>query len=206
MDLFTSGNIVTLIISLLLVILFRQLDKNNRSIEKVKKFGDKLKAELEVFIKEKASLLQESSIGLEVQQNKAVAAVKRLESIREDLVRKETELMERTKNIANIGKHIETYDATIKQLLEMTALAETNLSRIAAESDFADSLGKKLMASQKQLAEISAVLPSLQESFTKENRANLEAAHADTLAKMAKTIADLEHRGAGILGWKRNMA
>ncbi len=151
---FTSGNIITLCISLVLIILFRQLDKNNRSIEKVKKFGDKLKADLELFIKERTAALQESSIALDVQQAKAVAAVKRLESIREDLARKEAEVVERTKAVADLGKQFDSYDKTVRQLLEMTAHAETNLGRITAESDFADSLGKKLAASQEQLAAI----------------------------------------------------
>ncbi len=196
MNFFTSGNILTLCISLILLILFRQLDKNNRSIEKVKKFGDKLKAELELFIKERSSLLQESSIALDVQQAKAVAAVKRLESIREDLVRKEGELLERTKAVSNIEKHIHTSEETIKQLLDMTSLAEANLSKITSESDFADSLGKKLVASQKQLQEIYSSLPALQERFTNENRESLASVQADTLAKMARTITELEHRVA----------
>lgn len=190
----TSGNIITLCISLVLIILFRQLDKNNRSIEKVKKFGDKLKAEIEVFIKERSAALQESSIALDVQQAKAVAAVKRLESIREDMVKKEAELVERTASVSSIGKQFEAYDATIKQLLEMTALAEVNLSKITAESDFADSIGKKLLASQKQLSEIAAAIPSLQESFTKENKERFSSIQSDTLAKISHTITDLETR------------
>lgn len=194
MDFLAPGNILTLCISLFLVILFRQLDKNNRSIEKVKKFGDKLKAELEVFIKEKAAQLQESSLALDMQQEKAIAAVKRLDSIREDLLKKEAELLERTKSVANIEKHIVSYDQTIKELLEMTALAEGNLAKIRAESDFADSLGKKLNASQAQLQQISASVPALQDRFAKENREYLSTIHAETLSKTARTIAELEHK------------
>jgi len=194
MNFFTPGNIVTLCISLVLVLLFRQMDKNNRSIEKVKKFGDKLKADLELFIRERTDRLHESSIALDVQQTKAVAAVKRLESIREELVKKEAELMERTKSVSQIGKQIAMYDTTIKQLLEMTAQAETNLSRITSESDFADSLGKKLVAAQKQLLDISASLPAMQKTFADESRAALSSIQADTLTRMAGSIKELEHR------------
>ena len=156
MDFFTPGNIITLCITLVLVILFRQVDKNNRSLEKIKKFGDKLKDDLDAFIKERTAKLEESTIALNVEQTKAVAAVKRLEAIRDDLAQKEAGLLERTKAVEGFGKQISSYDSTIKKLLEMTALAETNLSKITAESDFADSLGKKLVQSQSQLAEISA--------------------------------------------------
>jgi len=133
---FTPGNVITLGICLVLVILFRQMDKDNRSIEKVKKFGDRLKDELDLFIKQRMTALDESAVALNVEQTKAVAAVKRLESIRDDLTNRENELLERTRSIADIGKQLDGYDATIRQLLEMTALAETNLSKITSESDF----------------------------------------------------------------------
>jgi chromosome segregation ATPase len=170
------------------------MDKNSRTLEKVKKFGDKLKDELDAFVKERTSKLDESAVALTVEQTKAVAAVKRLESIRDDLAKKEADLMERTKSVENFGKQISAYDSTIKQLVEMTALAETNLQKITAESDFADSLGKKLAASQKQLADISASIPALQDAFARENRASLESIQGDTLARISGTIADLEAR------------
>lgn len=188
---FTPGNIITLCICLVLVILFRQLDKGNRSIEKVKKFGDKLKDDLEAFIKERTAKLEESSISLDVQQAKAVAAVKRLESIREDLEKREADLLARTKAVDDFGKQIATYDSTIRQLSEMTALAQENLSKIRAESDFADSLGKKLMAAEKDLSSISAAIPAMQETFRAENRASLESIQADTLARVSKTVDEL---------------
>ena len=191
---FTTGNILTLAICLVLVILFRQLDRNNRTLEKVKKFGDKLKDELDAFVKERTAKLEESTIALNVEQAKAVAAVKRLDSIREELAQKEASLMERTKAVNDFGKQIAAYDSTIKQLLEMTALAESNLQKITSESDFADSLGKKLMASQKQLEEISAAIPAMHQTFEETNRARLAEVQTDTLAKISHTVSDIEQR------------
>lgn len=191
---FTTGNILTLAICLVLVILFRQLDRNNRTLEKVKKFGDKLKDELDAFVKERTAKLEESTVALNVEQAKAVAAVKRLDSIREELAQKEANLMERTKAVDDFGKQIAAYDATIRQLLEMTALAESNLQKITSESDFADSLGKKLLASQKQLEEITAAIPSMRKSFEDENRARLAEIQTDTLAKISHTVTDIEQR------------
>ena len=48
-------NIVTLAICVGIIVAFRQSDKNNRSIEKAKRYGDKIKEDLEVFINEKNS-------------------------------------------------------------------------------------------------------------------------------------------------------
>ena len=38
---------ITLMISLMLILFFRQMDKNSRSIEKAKKYGDRVKDEIE---------------------------------------------------------------------------------------------------------------------------------------------------------------
>lgn len=191
---FTPGNILTLCISIVLIIIFRQMDRNNRSIEKAKKFGDKLKDDLDSYIKARTSSLDEASVALDVQQAKAVAAVKRLEEIRADIQAKEASLLERNKAVESFGKQIEAYDATIRQLMEMSAHAEDNLTRITSESDFADSLGKKLLASQRQLQEISERIPALTADFTRQNQASLQAIHQETLEKMGSTIADLERK------------
>lgn len=193
---FTAGNILTLAICLLLVLLFRQLDRNNRSLEKVRKFTDKLKDELDVFVKERTSRLEESTVSLNVEQAKAVAAVKRLESIKEDLARREAELMGRSASVDEFGKKVAAYDATIKKLLEMTALAESNLAKITSESDFADSLGKKLVASQKQLAEITASIPALRANFDEANARALASTRGEIVADISRAVGDLESRVA----------
>jgi chromosome segregation ATPase len=191
---FTTGNILTLAICLLLVILFRQLDRNNRSLEKVRKFTDKLKDELDAFVKERTTRLEESTISLNVEQTKAVAAVKRLESIKEDLARRETELMERSVSVDDFGKKVAAYDITVKKLLEMTALAESNLTKITSESDFADSLGKKLVASQKQLADITASIPALRREFDESNAHALSSVRGEIVADITRAVGDLESR------------
>ena len=173
---FTPGNILTLCITFVIVIVFRQMDKGNRSIEKVKRFGDKLKDDISLFLKERTVKLEESSLALQVQQTKAVAAVKRLESIREEIEKREADLLERTRAVTEFAKRIDTYDATIVNLLEMTSQAEINLSKIAEESDFVNKLARTLAASQKQLQQISTDIPALRDDFARENRAALEAA------------------------------
>ncbi len=194
MDFFTPGNLLAVAISLALVVIFRQMDKNNRSLEKIKKFGDKLKDDLDGFVRERMAALEESSIALEVQQTKAVAAVKRLESIRDDLERREADLLERTKAVEGFGAQVERYDGTLKQLLEMTSLAETNLSRIRSESDFADSLARKLMASKKQLEDIESTIPALENHFAEMNRVSLSKIHDDVLAATGESVSAMELR------------
>ncbi|HQF73545.1 MAG TPA: hypothetical protein PK786_06595 [Treponemataceae bacterium] len=191
---FTPGNILTLCITIVLLVLYRQMDKGNRSIEKVKRFGDKLKDDLALFLKERTAKLEESSLALDVQQTKAVAAVKRLEAIRADLEKKEADLLERTKAVSSFGKQIASYDETISRLLEMTRQAEINLEKITCESEFVDKLGRTLAASQKQLHEIHAGIPALRDEFSRENRNALESVYADTVETFTATLGELESR------------
>ncbi len=191
---FTPGNILTIGICLLLVILFRQMDKSNRSIEKVKKFGDKLKNDLDIFIKERTAQLNDASVGLEVQQTKAVAAVRRLDSIREELSTKEEALLERTQAVNGIEKRIAEYDHTLKQLMDMTRQAEINLERIASESNFTDMIGKQLSGAQKQLDDLTAGIPALREQFAQDNRADLASAQSHLFDQVHTSVSALEHR------------
>lgn len=191
---FTPGNILTLCITIVLLVLYRQMDKGNRSIEKVKRFGDKLKDDLALFLKERTANLEESSLALDVQQTKAVAAVKRLDSIRVEIEKKEADLLERTKKVHAFGKQIETYDETISRLLEMTRQAEINLEKIAGQSDFVDRLARTLAASQKQLQEIHTAIPALRDDFSRENRSALESIYSDAVKSFNTAIGDMEGR------------
>lgn len=191
---FTPGNILTLCITIVLLVLYRQMDKGNRSIEKVKRFGDKLKDDLALFLKERSTKLEESSLALDVQQTKAVAAVKRLDSIRQEIEQKEADLLERTKKVSAFGKQIENYDETISRLLEMTQQAEINLEKIAGQSEFVDKLARTLSASQKQLNDIHASIPALRDDFSRENRSALESVYSDAVASFNTAIADMQSR------------
>ncbi|MDR1748681.1 MAG: hypothetical protein LBR47_06450, partial [Spirochaetaceae bacterium] len=82
MSFFDVGDILTLGITLLLVILFRYLDRNNRSLEKVKKFTEKAKSDFDEHVHNRSQSLQDASVDLSVQQTQALAAVKRLDEMR----------------------------------------------------------------------------------------------------------------------------
>ena len=73
------AHILTVAVCLAVVLVFRQLDKNNRSLEKVKKFTDKIIADLGEYLKNRETQVKNAGVELDVKQSQAVAAVKRLE-------------------------------------------------------------------------------------------------------------------------------
>ena len=52
---FSFGNLLSIVIVLIILIIYRQIDRNNRSLEKVKRFSDRMKDELAKSVEEKTS-------------------------------------------------------------------------------------------------------------------------------------------------------
>ena len=187
-------NIVTLAICVGIIVAFRQSDKNNRSIEKAKRYGDKIKEDLEIFINEKNSSLSDLSTELGVQQSKAIATVKKLDDLREMFL-KQTETVEaRAETIKKIDEYISESGQTIQKLMDMTALAEKNLMEITKEADFVDSLAKSINNARLQLNNLTESIPELKQNFAAEADAKLSEYKSKILDEMGLVINDVENR------------
>ena len=103
--------------------MYRIWDTDNRQLEKVKKYADKIKKDLSIYIDEKTQQLRNLGIELEVHQKTAKEILKRISSIEEGLGTKADE-------IENINKRIKGYDQVINELYAMTERVEDNLKRL----------------------------------------------------------------------------
>ena len=65
MSLFSIGDLITLVVVLLILVIFRALDRNNRSLEKLKRFSDKIAENLSTFVEEKTVSVRELSVELQ---------------------------------------------------------------------------------------------------------------------------------------------
>ena len=63
--LFTLGNLLTIAIVLIILAVYRQIDLNNRSLDKMKKYFTRIKEELDAIVEEKAMGLKDLSIETE---------------------------------------------------------------------------------------------------------------------------------------------
>ena len=188
---------ITLMLSLMLILFFRQMDKNSRSIEKAKKYGDRVKDEIEGFVKERTQNLRDAAIELDAKLSQAIAAVNRLDSIYNDFMKKSDVLTARSSSIDAIEKNVAGAEETIKTVMDMAALAEKNLARVSQESDFVDSLAKKITDARSELNHISKLMPEMQDSFYKQNREHLQMLEEQLTAGFNNTISAFENRVAG---------
>ncbi len=181
--LFTTGNLITLGIVAVVLIIYRQLDRDNRSLEMVKKYAEKLKDELSVYVDKRSEDLQRYSIEVEVQQKAAKEVLKRLQTVEENL-------NNRAEAIGKIESRLSDYDTALSRLSDMTAKADENLSRLHEENEFTDSVAAKLAQAEKAMAAIEAEMPALKEGFTRENQAAIADFKEQVLSDMGKRIDD----------------
>ena len=96
------------------LVLFRQFDKNNRSLDKVRKYGERLKEDLASFVAERESAVKDYAVELDVQQKAAKELLKRLVLTEEDLGAKAAA-------VAKIDERISAYDSSLDELMRLTA-------------------------------------------------------------------------------------
>ncbi|GAB1482126.1 hypothetical protein MASR2M78_09410 [Treponema sp.] len=141
---FTTGNLLTLGVVLVALILYRQLDRNNRSLDKVRKYGERLKEDLAAFVAERETAVKDYAVELDVQQKSAKELLRRI-------VTTEDDLHSRSEAIAKIDERIGAYDKSLEELMRMTSRAQENLVRIRDESTFTDGLVKKVKEAKDQM-------------------------------------------------------
>ncbi|MDR0878445.1 MAG: hypothetical protein LBN21_10360 [Treponema sp.] len=185
MGFFTVGNLITLGIVALALILYRQLDRNNRTLDKLRKYADKLKDELASFAAEKGTAVKNFGIDLEVEQKSARELMKRLQALTEE------ELAKKAQAIAKIDEKITAYGSSLAELDKMTARVQENLNRIRDESAFVENTGKRVGEVKDKLAEIEKDLGGLKIRFERENAESLENASEAVIAAVKSTVSDL---------------
>ncbi|MDR1466380.1 MAG: hypothetical protein LBI40_02005 [Treponema sp.] len=182
---FTLGNFITLGIVVLLLTLYRQLDKRNRTLDKVRKYADHLKNELTAFVTEKENAVKDYSVSLDVEQKSAKELMKRVQLT-------DAELAEKAKAIAKIDERITAYDSSLEELVRMTARVQENMNRLREESAFIESVNKKITDAQNKFNAVEQQTTELKTYFTEANSAYLEKLAGEILADVKSSVAELK--------------
>ncbi len=165
--LFSLGNLLTIAIVVVILAIYRQIDVNNRSLDKMKKYFNKIKEELDAIVEEKAMGIKDLSIELEVHEKTVKEVYNRIDQ-------RSTELSLRNEEIENIHKKIDNYDSVLRELSEMTARVDENLKKLHEESIFVDGIGKKLKESSSAIEKLENRIPIISEDFNRKNTENME--------------------------------
>ncbi len=164
---FSFGNLLSIIIVLVVLIIYRQIDRNNRSLEKVKRFSDKMKDELAGSVEEKTAEMKNLAIELQVNMKTGKEVLKRVREV-------EGGLSERAAGIDEIRKKIDSYDHALEELVGMTSRVDENLKRIQSESLFVDKVGKRITAASEGVKKVEQEITHVADKFRQENHKGLQ--------------------------------
>lgn len=164
---FSVGNVITLLVVLIILAIYRQLDKNNRSLEKVKRYSDKIKEELDLYVDEKTVEVKNYAIELEVHHKTGKEILSRIQSI-------ENQMDSKAANIEAMYEKVNEYDSALEQLNTMTLKVQENLNRLHEESDFVDKVGRRIKESGNTVKTLEKSISEIKNEFAKENLKELK--------------------------------
>ncbi|MCL2879158.1 MAG: hypothetical protein FWF29_02830, partial [Treponema sp.] len=186
MGFFTFGNLVTLGIVALALFLYRMMDKDNRSLDKVRRYADKCKDDIAAYAEEKSAAVRDFGIALEVERKSAIEILKRLQSVTEQ------ELAAKAKAITALDERLKTYDSSLEKLNDMTGRVQENLLRIKDESDFVENVGRRVVEARNALESFEKNLGALENRFERENSTALGNISDEITAAVRSAVSDLE--------------
>ncbi|PIE04111.1 MAG: hypothetical protein CSA76_05955 [Spirochaetales bacterium] len=134
---FDGGDILVILLVAAAFILSRRFDKTGRSLEKVRRYADKSKAELDTIIRERELAFKDLSVDLEVQEQTNREILNRADQAREELLSRAGELEDRVEKI-------EAHERALEELNDLALRVDENLSRLKDESAYVDKVGSRL--------------------------------------------------------------
>ncbi|MBN1835739.1 MAG: hypothetical protein JW820_07805 [Spirochaetales bacterium] len=181
---FSFGNLLAIFIVLIILIIYRQLDRNNRSLEKVKKYSDKIKDDIGALVEQKTAAMKDLAIELEVNLKTGKEVLRRVRDSEEALA-------QRAKGIDEVRVRLDGYDKTLEELVSMTARVEDNLKRVQSESLFVDKVGRRIAVASEGLERIEQGIGKVEERFRKENLEQLAAVREEVFRDSEQRVASL---------------
>jgi len=137
---FGIENLLTIGIVLLLLILFRLLDRNLRAVNRARRYIDQWREEISSFVEEKTTFIKNFGIQFEVERKSAAELMRRIQSLTRE------ELAQKVQALTTIDDRIREYDTNLEELLQMTGRVQDNLNRLREESSYVEDVEKKVEA------------------------------------------------------------
>ena len=190
--LITVAVLLSVVASVAVVLVSRNLDRDSNSMDKVRRYADKRIEEGRVFFDQQVKNLNSLSASLDTQQTMAVAAVKKLEDQIAAFENERENFKNQFNEVNSIGQKIEAYGSLLNELMEMTANVEENLVRIKKESGIIDKLNSRISAQEKAVERIDSAIPETINKFEKRNNESLKLIGTELLNQYKDRAQSLE--------------
>ncbi len=189
MQLFSIGNLITFCAVLLILVILRALDRNNRSLEKLKRFSDKIGANISALAEEKTAQIRELVMALQENLAAGTELMSRTRSMEESLQARaravEEAFQAKTKTLE---ESLQARTRTVEEAFQARARSvEEGLHARTAE---AEEIRKRLLTFEKSFSDLASVSTRLDHAVKKLRE---ESGTADAVSrKITDAAARLE--------------
>ena len=180
---FDGGDILVLLLVGIALILFKRLDRTGRSLEKVRRYAEKSKVELDAIVRERELGLKDLAVDLEVQEQTNREILARADAAREEILVRAEELEGRV-------ERIEAHERALEDLNDLALRVDENLSRLRDESTYVDDVGARLSDVRTKFSAMAEKDAARFEEFRK---TSLET-YGEELAGMSSGLEDASRR------------
>ncbi|MEN6382088.1 MAG: hypothetical protein ABFC86_02340 [Rectinema sp.] len=182
--LFSLGNLITLAIVIAMFVAYHLWTADNRSLEKLKRLGDKLKDELGSYVESKAEEIKHYGIDLDVQQKAAKVVLEKIQEA-------QATLDEKSDSITEIADCFKKYDNVLSQLMDMTKRVDQNIAHLAEKNDFIQAITRRLEDADKEIDIIEKEMPKLKEQFAHDAQQILDGFRDDILDQLHERLTGI---------------
>ncbi|TFG81401.1 MAG: hypothetical protein E4H20_09915, partial [Spirochaetales bacterium] len=183
---FDPGNIVTIVIAIIILVTYRILDRDNRSLEKVKRYADKLTEDMASYADRRADDLKTYAVELDVHQKAAKEVLRRVQ-LAEDA------LGSRAEAIGTMASRIAEYDKALVELKDMSGRVDENLRIIHDESAFVDGVARTLRSSKDEVERIKASIPGIREGMDADAQAVMDELKSSFVQEVRSALDDAQN-------------
>ncbi len=181
---FSAGDLITLVVVLLVLVIYRAMDRNNRSLEKLKRFTDKITENLSAVVEQKTAEVRDLSLELQASLKMGKEILVRARGVEELLQGKASDIEE-------IQNRFAQYDKALAELSAMSTRVDKNLARIREESEYVDEVGRRIGESAERLDAIERRIPALEEELSAKARSDLREARGEVMAGVEQAVAGI---------------
>jgi len=164
---FTFSNVLIIFIVIVILVIYRKFDSVSKNYTRVQALLREAQVSMENLVKAKIASLRDVGIEVDAQRQATETILNKIKHITDSLTTYDPKFDE-------IKGYMEKYESLLPQLIHMTENVEKNMHLIQDESEYIDTLGKRLSESQKKLQEIEQAVPQLLEHFERNNTRKLK--------------------------------
>jgi chromosome segregation ATPase len=190
------GNLFVLAAVVVILVVYRQLDKNNRSLEKIRKYADSVREDLNAFVEERTAAVRDFEAVLKVHDKTGAEILKRIQAL-------EGGLLTRVPEIEQLQARLDRYAGSMTELETQTKRIDTHLERVKEETVFVDRVSQRIKTAGEQMTTLEGSFSQIRQEFADINQKDLEIVRKNTFEVFeqetlayVKKLAEAEQRVA----------